>query len=283
VIVQKEISFNEWESEIKSSLEYINAGIFGTVVDRKNNKITFEIGKDGLVMAVISLRHGLPVKGRAAIILDDLGYRKDIVEKYLKLKVPLTYAILPHAPFSKYLAKKITESGYDTLLHLPCEPESYPAINPGTGAIFVSMDAIQIKKTIMDDLLTVPQVIGASNHEGSKAMSDEKTVREILEVLKSLNLVFIDSKTTPKSKVKGVAKEINIKTIGNDVFLDNKNDYEYIAGQMEKLIAIAQKSRRVIAIGHIHNKETFAVISDYIPKLKKAGIELVGVSELMRN
>ncbi len=281
VLVKEDVLFEEWESEIRSSLEYINAEVYKTIIDRKKDSITLEIGQDDLVMEVITLRHAPANSCKVAIILDDLGYNRQVVEEYLKLDIPITYAILPYTDHSKYLAKKIKKAGHDTLLHLPCEPKDYPRINPGPGAILVSMKPSQIRRTILSDLTTVPGVIGANNHQGSRLMEDKKLVKYALEVLKRRGLFFVDSVTTPNSKGLEVAKELEMKSAANNIFLDNEDKYDYVANQMERLRVHVKKYGRAVAIGHVTRKATLEVLTDYIPKFKEDGISFVHISELL--
>ncbi len=281
VLVGDGVLFEDWESELRTSLEWINAEVYRTIIDRKQDSITLEIGKDGLVMEIVTLRHRPSGLYKVAIILDDLGYNKDAVMKYLELNIPLTYAILPHTVHSDYLARMLKRLGHDTLLHLPCEPMGYPGVNPGPGAILISMKPSQIRSTILHGLSTVPGVLGVNNHQGSRAMSDSKIVGYMLNTIKSKKLFFVDSRTSPDSRGYDIAKELGMKTAVNNIFLDNEDRYEYVASQMERLRVYVKKYGKAVAIGHVTRKATLEVLADYKPKFKSDGIEFVYISELL--
>ena len=112
-------------------------------------------------------------------------------------------------------------------------------------------------------------------------MEDERVLTAILKVFKERNLFFIDSETTSKTVLDKVAQNLNVKTMANRVFLDNKKELSYILGRINLLGDIAIRNGEVIGIGHV-NIVTALALKIGIPMLKRRGIQLVTVSELMR-
>jgi uncharacterized protein len=74
-----------------------------------------------------------------AIIIDDVGYDRKTVTLLSEIDENITFSILPQAPFSSQIAKKLHKKGYQLMLHLPMEPMEYPQINPGPGALLSNM------------------------------------------------------------------------------------------------------------------------------------------------
>ncbi|MFB0527259.1 MAG: divergent polysaccharide deacetylase family protein, partial [bacterium] len=196
--------------------------------------------------------------------------------------IPLNFAILPQLPYSTLLARELKNSGYETILHLPMEPEDYPQTDPGQGALLVSMDSSQIESTILRDLETVPGVSGVSNHEGSRFTANREKMKEALGVLKREGLFFFDSNTSPHSVGEEVARELGMPALSNQIFLDTRDEYRSICRQLEKLRHRVFKSGTGIAIGHVHRKFTSDALAEYIPKFKEDGIEFVSLSELLK-
>ena len=91
------------------------------------------------------------------------------------------------------------------------------------------------------------------------------------------NIQFIDSLTTSKSVVKRVSRELGLRYIRRDIFLDNKLDVKYITRQIRKAIAIAKKRGYAIAIGHPH-KATIKALSQIRPLL--GDVKLVHIDEI---
>ncbi|MBN1622548.1 MAG: divergent polysaccharide deacetylase family protein [Endomicrobiales bacterium] len=218
---------------------------------------------------------------RVAIVIDDLGYKKDISD-FLNLGIPITFAILPREMYSKHNAKELKDKNMPYILHLPLEPEKYPEADPGPYALLIKMNDKEIKKIFKENLESVPGVVGVSNHMGSKFSADEKKMRVLLNSVKASGLFYLDSYTTHKSKAKKVADDIGLKCIENEVFLDLEDTPEYMKKQFDKLIRKVEKEGECIAIGHIQRKNMVPVLKDYIPKFRKNNIEFVYLTDLLK-
>ena len=223
------------------------------------------------------------VKGkvRIGIIIDDLGWNKEIVKEIEKINRPITVSILPYAPYSKDVFQEIKKNNsIEMLLHLPLEPRP-PFRSFDKGVLKTDMSNDEITRQFYEELKDFyPGVKGINNHEGSLFTSDEEKMRILLEAIQSKNLFFVDSMTAKQSKGYILAKGMGIKTAKRDVFLDNQSDPQYIEGQIRELVETARKQGKAIGIGHAR-KNTVAVLKDILPELEKEGVEVVPVSSLL--
>ena len=87
-------------------------------------------------------------------------------------------------------------------------------------------------------------------------------------------------KTTPETVGFDLAKEMKIKTLIRDVFLDDEQSYVYSSSQIKRLAELARKNGHALAIGHPF-ASTMAALRDAIPWLKTQKIAIVFVSELL--
>jgi polysaccharide deacetylase 2 family uncharacterized protein YibQ len=78
-----------------------------------------------------------------------------------------------------------------------------------------------------------------------------------------------------------VARQQFLDTGRRHVFLDNVHQVDAIKAQLETLLAKARKQGSAIGIAHPY-PETLAVLTEELPKLEAAGIELVPVSTLIQ-
>lgn len=220
-------------------------------------------------------------KGRIGIIIDDLGWSKEIVKEIERINRPITVAILPDAPYSKDIFREIKNNqSIEILLHLPMEPKP-PAKLSGDIVLRTDMSEDEIKREFYDALKDFyPGVKGINNHEGSLFTSDKEKMRILLEGIQSKGLFFVDSMTSRQSKGYLLAKEMGIKTAKRDIFLDNQSDPQYIEGQLRELIKVAKEQGKAIAIGHAR-KNTIKVLKETLPEIEKEGIEIVPVSSLL--
>lgn len=214
-----------------------------------------------------------------AIVIDDLGYQRQLAMDFMALDIPLTLSFLPQAPYARELAKKALQKGQESLLHLPMEPKAYPKTDPGPEALLGAMADSEIRQIVEKDLETFPQVVGVNNHMGSRFTEDREKMTLVLKVLKKRNLFFLDSRTTPHSVVLDLASQLGVRAIGRDIFLDNKANEEAIGLQLEKLIRLAQERGFAVACGHPH-PQTLRAIKEKIPELRDK-VRLVPLSRLL--
>jgi hypothetical protein len=218
-------------------------------------------------------------KGKIAIVIDDLGYNSDNINIISGLKYPLTFSILPNLNYSKALAQKLHEKGFEIILHLPMEPKEKVALEDNT--LLTAMDEAQIREIINADLASVLYSKGVSNHMGSLATENEKIMRVIFEELAKKRLYFLDSFVIGNSLGADLANKLRIKFAKRDVFLDNNLDALYIKQQIDQLKTRARSHGYAIGIGH-DRRITLEVLKEVMPELAKEGYRFVFVSDLVR-
>lgn len=219
---------------------------------------------------------------RVAIVIDDMGGDLKALAELLEIDAPITFAVLPRLSHSKDVAEAAYSKGHEVLLHLPMEPK--PSADgqkdPGHGALLTSMSAVDVRSMVEDDFKDVPHASGINNHMGSKFTEDETLMRAVMEVVREKNLFFLDSLTTPASVGSRLAKELGVRGARRDIFLDNTRDGAYIKAQLNGLATAARKRGKAVAIGHPY-PETIAALKDALPELKRSGIEVVRLSEII--
>jgi polysaccharide deacetylase 2 family uncharacterized protein YibQ len=214
-----------------------------------------------------------------AIIIDDLGYDRQIAEKLSKIDAVLTFSILPHSPFQVTIASLSKAKGIEIMLHLPMEPIEYPAVNPGPGTLLTSMTPDQLIHQLKENLAAVPFAKGVNNHMGSKMTAESSQMYQIFSVLKERNLYFIDSRTTARTLCKPSARLFQIPFAQRDVFLDHLQNAEFIRKQIKELISVARRNGYAVGIGHPH-VITYNILREMLPELQKE-VKLVPASEIV--
>ncbi len=214
-----------------------------------------------------------------AIIIDDLGYDSALANAFISLDLPLTFSLLPFAPQARSIAGRARNKGRETMLHLPMEPISYPATNPGDGVLLLSMDRKAIMEVLVNDLDRVPSVSGVNNHMGSRFTENREKMRIVLGELKRRGLYFIDSRTSANTVAYKLALEMSVRAGRRDVFLDNELSRDGLETQMERLINLAKHDGRAIGIAHPH-KETLELLKRHLMDFQN-DIRIVSVSKLL--
>jgi len=220
-------------------------------------------------------------RGRIAILLDDGGQKLDLVSKAAALPKKVGFAILPFLPKSGETAVALHEAGHEIWLHLPMEPENYPASDPGPGAVLMAMNSDDLRAAVHSAINNIPHAIGVNNHMGSKATADLKTMTWIMQELKTRKMAFIDSRTTVRTVAEEAAQAQGVPTNRRHVFLDNERSAAAIRVQLDESVYRSRMEGEIIAIGHL-DKVTIEVLSQELPGLAKRGADLVNPSDLVR-
>lgn len=245
--------------------------------------VRMEVGAGNLTTDRIVLRRTArrAFKGTIAIIIDDVGNRPVArTRDFIRLPYALTFAVLPGHVQSEQIAREAREAGKDVIVHLPMEPlERRPDLEPHT--VMTSMDDEAIRDLTAHDLDAVPGALGANNHMGSKATEDPRVMRAVLEVLRSRDMFFIDSRTSGKSVAESTAHDLGVLTARRSIFLDNESSALSIGGQVREAARIAEREGAVIAVGHDRG-ETYRVLAEMLPELEGEGYRICSARELVR-
>jgi len=242
------------------------------VMDRMTHRLTFLYSKP----SSLEMR----LRPRVAIVIDDLGGETSVSQELLRWDLPVTFSILPFTPHAKTLALEAQRKGKEIILHLPMEPQEYPNLKPGRGALLQKMDEEELLRQLSKDIEAIPYIKGVSNHMGSRLMEDPEKVKIILSELKRRELFFLDSRTTAQTKGLQTAQSIGLRVAERDIFLDHSQNEEDIREQLEKLIHLALSKGKAIGIGHPH-PSTIKSLKAMIPTMQEKGIEIVPLSNLV--
>ncbi|MEW5831315.1 MAG: divergent polysaccharide deacetylase family protein [Campylobacterota bacterium] len=183
---------------------------------------------------------------KLVIIIDDVSYERD-VRAIRSTGLPLVMSFLPPSsrhPGSADLARG--ENGY--MVHLPLEAEHFDDEEPST--LRQGDSEAQIAQRIAQLKQLYPNVRYMNNHTGSKYTADSEAMEKLIGVLKKEGIIFVDSRTTPKSKVPQAASKHGMRYIGRDVFLDHQSGVANVKRQIREAVEKAKRHGTAVAIGH---------------------------------
>ncbi len=214
-----------------------------------------------------------------AVVIDDMGISQKRTADIISLKAPLTSSFLTYGRKLDEQISNAQNSGHEIMIHVPMEAQSNKDVAP--DVLTTQMSKAEIQNNLKQMLAKFKNIKGINNHMGSKLTEDKERMTAIMEVLKEHNLFFLDSKTSAKSKAEDAAKEAKIAYAHRHVFIDNKNDKQYILGQLQKVENVAQKNGYAIAIGH-PKSQTFEALKEWLPNLQQKGIKLLPLSHIVQ-
>ena len=216
--------------------------------------------------------------GDIVLIIDDLGFQGQPIERVMALDPNINASILPNGNDVAAVAKKFNARGFEVLCHLPMEPLG--SASPGHGAILTSMPDDEIARLTRASISAVPHARGVNNHMGSRATADRRVMQTVLGAMPD-HMYFIDSKTSGQSIAFDVAREMNVRSAARDVFLDDVQNEAAVRKQLTMLADEAHQHGRAIGIGHPY-AVTMRVLADEIPNLRARGFRFVRASEVVR-
>lgn len=231
-----------------------------------------------VVPPVVSLPSNRTAK--VAIVIDDFGYSKNNLDAFFNIKEPLTFSILPNLKYSRDIAKSAKAHGCEAILHLPMASHRKDVVEE-TDTLKPGDSQKEVIARLSKDIDSIPGLDGVSNHMGSLATEDKTLMTIVLSYLKKRNLYFFDSLTSDKSVCREVADATGIRFAKRDMFLDNSNDVDRIAGELADLTKLALKRGRAIAICH-DRKNTVIALAKVMPQMAQEGIEFVLLSDMVK-
>ncbi|MDR3566832.1 MAG: divergent polysaccharide deacetylase family protein [Syntrophobacteraceae bacterium] len=220
-----------------------------------------------------------PARARLSVVIDDFGPNLAIARQFASIPFPVTLSVLPFLAHSGQIAAMARQRGREVILHLPMEPVD-SRINPGPGALMVSMSSDQIRLSVVAALTTSPYFDGVNNHEGSRLTQDAKAMRTVLAELKDRKLFFLDSMTINTSVGWKEARLMGVPTFKRDIFLDDNLSAAAIRLQIEKAVKIAKARGAALAIGHPHELTLRALLSS-AAYFRQEGVEMVFARDLV--
>jgi polysaccharide deacetylase 2 family uncharacterized protein YibQ len=212
-------------------------------------------------------------KPKLVIIIDDVTFPSQI-KKILSIPLHITPSFLPpkpETPFSEELAKKCKFY----MVHLPLEAEQFE--HPEAVTIWVNDSYDEIVKKLLQFKQKFPRAVYYNNHTGSKFTADLAAMRRLIDAMDELDLIFVDSRTTAKTKAPEIFAQQGRKLLQRDVFLDNEIEEGAIKAQLQLAIDKAKSRGYAVAIGHPHDK-TLDTIAKSLEALRD--VEVVYLKDL---
>jgi uncharacterized protein len=218
---------------------------------------------------------------RVAVIIDNLGARRDVFDPLRDIRRPLTVAILPGLPLSEWTAREAAQAGMEVILDLPMEPYRFPEVDPGPGALLMAMSPQELQAQVGAHLASVPGAVGVTNHMGSRMTEDRTRMRTVLEVLAGRRLFLVDGLASNLSVAYDEAKALGLRAGRRQILVDHAAGEAGDRVRWDDVAWWAERRGEVIVIAHGHPL-TAGLLREYVPRWEARGIRLVPVSQLAK-
>jgi uncharacterized protein len=215
-----------------------------------------------------------------AVVIDDMGPNQKNARRAMTMPAPLTLSFLPYANDLTPMVTRARANGHEVLLHLPMEPINGKLHSPGPNSLLTGLDDQEIGRRLTWNLERFKGYVGVNNHMGSRFTADPSAMAPVMAELKARGLLFLDSRTTPRSVGRRLALQSGVPLGRRDVFLDNERSATEVAAQLREVEDMARRNGSAIAIGHPHD-ETLDVLENWIGDLERRGFVLAPISTVI--
>ena len=268
------------------SLTHLARELGGAVIegseDRPGNVLQLRVGLNDKQTNLFRLEKSKELErlaGRIAIVIDDFGYQEqDLILSFCALPQPITFSIFPGEKHTAWTAEQAIEKNHGVMVHLQMEPIGYPMRDPGPNAILVDYAPEKIAELTQNALASVPHAKGMNNHMGSRLTQNSAAMKAVLGVVKQWNFFFVDSVTSPESVAYAVARDMDIPSGRNAMFLDTVEDEAAVVERLYMLATRARHEGTVIGIGHAKSN-TLHALQRMLPELAEQGFVFVLAEE----
>ncbi len=218
---------------------------------------------------------------RIAVVVDGFGGRQDIFDQAAALNRPLTIAVLPDLPLSDRIARDAGRAGFEVLAQVPMEPYRYPEVDPGPGAVLLSMSRAEVIALTARHLATMPSAVGVIGHMGSRFTEDSEHVRALLEPVRARGLIFVDGMTSNLSVADESARALGIRSVRRQIRVGAAEGEAPARRSLDEAGRVAERRGQAVVLVSAHPL-TIRLLKEYIPGWEGRGIRLVPVSRLAR-
>jgi polysaccharide deacetylase 2 family uncharacterized protein YibQ len=187
-------------------------------------------------------------KPKLAIIIDDVSSAKQL--KHIKsLPIKVTPSIFPPYELSKS-NHKLAQGLKHYMIHLPMQ--SGKAYDKQYGTLKITDSREKMEARVKEIRRLFPTARYINNHTGSAFTNNYRSMEMLYGLLRKEGFMFVDSRTTGKTKVRKIAYAYGDAYVARDIFIDNSHNIPYIHKQLREAVKIAKKRGYAIAIGHPH-------------------------------
>ena len=223
-----------------------------------------------------------PTNGRPviAIVIDDMGIDRKRSSRTVQMPGPLTLSYLPDAQDLPAQTAMAHRAGHELMLHMPMEPMGGEA-DPGPYALRGRLSDAENLRRLHAALARFDGYVGVNNHMGSRFTASAPGMTLVMVELQRRGLLWLDSRTSPRTAGPMVARQFSLPWAERDVFLDDDPTRPAVERQLRQLEEVARRHGRAIAIGHPRDA-TLNALEPWLRGLEAKGFVLVPLTEIVR-
>lgn len=258
------------------------------IVDEKERSFHIEYAaanprKPGIAVTATAAQRFYSRTARLAVLIERFGAAADqTAATCLSFPEPLTFAVIPSQKLATLMAQIAREYKKEVFIQLPMESTSGTRADPSDLRIMVHYPEEQIRKILEKAMQLAPDFAGFCNYGGSRVLDDSRVTRILFDEIKKRSACFIALNPPPGSVSVGVAQSAGCAFAVADGCIGLELSVAQIGKALEHYAAVAQTNGDAIVTGQA-NAGFITALGNKVSFLKKNGIKLVFVSEIVKN
>lgn len=168
---------------------------------------------------------------KISILLNGLGLSEKLSLKAIdELPAAIDLGFSVYTTKIDYLSSKAHEDNHQTIISLPMEHKEFPIYDSGPLSLLTKNKDSKNLQTLEAVNNKLNGSIGMINFMGSSFLENGEKVKPILSKIQEMDLLFIELPVTELSKASKLAKELELKYLSPDLYIDsnisNENDID---------------------------------------------------------
>lgn len=189
--------------------------------------------------------------------------------------------------FSPYSTNRLNEwiklaraAGHEVLLSLPMEPESYPQDDPGPHTLLTGLTPSENLQRLQWMLGRFTGYVGVIDDQGGRFTASESAMLPILGELGRRGLLYIDSRTTDRGLIPGLADRVGLPRGVNDRVIDDPATRLSIDARLAEVEEIANRNGAAIALA-FHYPVSIERLSAWVREVEARGFVLAPITAVI--
>lgn len=242
------------------------------------------IGPDGLRPVDQYARPWSGARGtRIALVVGGLGLSQTGTQKAIRdLPADVTLGFAAAGNSLQRWMQEARRSGHEILMQVPMEPFDYPSNDPGPHALRIGLSPKKNLAELHRSLAEITNYTGVMNYLGGRFLSDADALEPVMRDLGKRGLLFLDDGTSAQSLSGKLADAFDVPHGFADLTLDTELSQGAILRKLDELERIARRNGTAIGVASAFD-ESVAAIAAWIGEAQGRGIEIVGVSALVKD
>jgi len=225
-------------------------------------------------------RAGAGPGARVAVVIVDLGLRRDVTQKAIDTLPPeVTLAFSPYADNLPGLVRAARLKGHEVLLAVPMEPEGYPKNDPGERTLLTSNTTARNLGLLKWSMSRFSGYVGIVAHEGGRFLGSPEHLRPVLGEVKARGLMFVDPSKARTGQDEKLSAELGLPVARVTAIIDDDPAPVSVTARLNAVAAQARTAGHAVVLGRPY-PATIEAVKHWLASFHERDLSAVPITVL---